>query len=101
MFNSSQDILLIIIAASVLLLSILLAVAILYFIFILRDASKTTFYIRDTAKKINEVVYRPLVIVHSVLDKIQPILDSFRAKTEDLQEKDDSDDVKKKKKSKK
>jgi len=102
MFSTSQDILFIALAVAVLLLSILLSVAVLYLIFILRDASKATFYIRDTAKKVNEVVYKPILMAHSILEKIQPIIEALHKRGEEvINAKAEQAEVKKSKKSKK
>ena len=86
MITTSLDILYIVLAAVILLVGILLAIAILYLIFILRDASKATYFIKDTAEKVNEFVYKPLMIAHSVIDKIAPILESMRERGEDAVE---------------
>ncbi|MBA4336814.1 hypothetical protein C0416_03510 [bacterium] len=87
MINTSLDILYIVLAAVILLVGILLAIAILYLIFILRDASKATYFIKDTAQKVNDFVYKPLLIAHSVMDKILPIIDSLREKGEEMADK--------------
>ncbi|MFC1655339.1 hypothetical protein ACFL3C_00545 [Patescibacteria group bacterium] len=86
MFNSSLDILYIVLAAVILLVGILLAIAIIYLIFILRDASKTSHYVRDTVKKVNDFVYRPLVMANSVMDKVAPILESIAHRGEEMAE---------------
>ncbi|MBU1445941.1 hypothetical protein KKD70_01620 [Patescibacteria group bacterium] len=102
MLSTSQDVLFIAIAVAVLLLTILLAIAILYLIFILRDASKASFYVRDTAQKINDVVYKPIMIIHSVIDKIQPIMEALHKRGEEaLEKKAKEAEVKKANKSKK
>jgi hypothetical protein len=102
MFSTSQDVLYIAIAVAVLLLAILLSVAVLYLIFILRDASKVTFYMRDSAKKINDIVYRPIMMAHSIFEKIQPILEALQRRGEDsINEKAEQAAEKKSKKSKK
>lgn len=86
MFNSSLDILFIVLAAVILLVGILLAIAIVYLIFILRDASKATYFIRDTAKQINDFVYKPIVLVNSVLEKLAPLLETLKNRGEDMAE---------------
>ncbi len=86
MFNTSLDILYIVLAAVILLVGILLAIAIIYLIFILRDVSKTSHYVRDTVKKVNDFVYRPLVMANSVMDKVAPILESLAHRGEELAE---------------
>lgn len=96
MITTSLDILYVVLAAVILLVGILVAIAVLYLIFILRDASKATYYIKDTAQKVNDFVYKPLLIAHSVLDKIGPILDSLKEKGEDMAEKAVSKKTKKK-----
>jgi uncharacterized protein YoxC len=83
MFNTSLDILYIVLAAVILLVGILLAVAIIYLIMILRDASKATFYMRDTVKKINDFVYKPLMMATSVIEKIGPIIENLQRKGEE------------------
>ena len=87
MFNTSLDILYIVLAVIILLVGILLAIAIIYLIFILRDASKATYYVRDTAKKVNEFVYKPLMMAHSVLEKISPIIENLQRWGEEVVEK--------------
>ena len=86
MFNSSLDILFIVLAAIILLVGVLLAIAVVYLIFILRDASKATYFIRDTAKQINEVVYKPIMMVSSILDKLAPLLETLKNRGEDIAE---------------
>jgi hypothetical protein len=97
MINTSLDILYIVLAAVILLVGILLAIAILYLIFILRDASKATYFIKDTAQKVNDFVYKPLLIAHSVMDKILPILESLKERGENMAEKVANNKAKKKK----
>jgi len=87
MINTSLDILYVVLAAVILLVGILLAIAILYLIFILRDASKATYFIKDTAQKVNDFVYKPLLIAHSVMDKILPILESLKERGEGMAKK--------------
>jgi len=84
MFNSSLDVLFIVLAAVILLVGVLLAIAIVYLIFILRDASKATYFIRDTAKQINDFVYKPIVLVNSVLEKLAPLLETLKNRGEDI-----------------
>jgi uncharacterized protein YoxC len=84
MFNSSLDILFIVLAAVILLVGILLAIAIIYLIFILRDASKTSQLVRDTVKKVNDLVYRPLVIANSIVEKVTPIIETITQKGEEM-----------------
>jgi cell shape-determining protein MreC len=86
MITTSLDILYVVLAAVILLVGILLAVAILYLIFILRDASKASSYIKDTAQKVNEFVYKPLLIAHSIVDKIMPIIESLKERGEEVAE---------------
>ena len=57
---------------------------ILYLIFILRDASKASFYIRDTASKLNEFVYKPIMLANSVFEKIQPIIEKLHKRGEEM-----------------
>lgn len=87
MITTSLDILYVVLAAVILLVGILLAVAILYLIFILRDASKATYFIKDTAEKVNEFVYKPLMMAHSIMDKLGPILESIKERGEGMAEK--------------
>jgi len=97
MINTSLDILYVVLAAVILLVGILLAIAILYLIFILRDASKATYFIKDTAQKVNDFVYKPLLIAHSIMDKILPILESLKERGENMAEKVANNKAKKKK----
>ena len=87
MITTSLDILYVVLAAVILLVGILLAVAILYLIFILRDASKATYFIKDTAEKVNEFVYKPLMMAHSIVDKLGPILEAVKDRGEEVAEK--------------
>jgi len=86
MINSSLDILFLVLAAIILLVGILIAIAIVYLIMILRDASKASYFIRDTAKQINDFVYKPIVLVNSLLEKLGPLLELVKNKGEDLAE---------------
>lgn len=96
MITTSLDILYVVLAAVILLVGILLAIAILYLIFILRDASKATYFIKDTAEKVNEFVYKPLMMAHSIMDKIGPILEQIKEKGEEVAEKAATKKAKKK-----
>lgn len=86
MITTSLDVLYVVLAAVILLVGILLAVAILYLVFILRDASKASYYIKDTAQKVNEFVYKPLLIAHSIVDKVMPIIESLKERGEEVAE---------------
>lgn len=101
MITTSVDILYVVLATVILLVGILIAIAILYLIFILRDASKATYYIKDTAQKLNDFVYKPLLIAHSVMDKIGPILESLKERGEDMAEKATKKKIKKRERPKK
>lgn len=100
MFNTSLDVLYIVLAAIILLVGILLAIALIYLIFVLRDVSKTSHSIRDTVKKVNDFVYRPLVMANAVMDKVAPILESLAHKGEKMAE-DAANKMKKRGRSKK
>lgn len=76
MFTSSLDFLYFSLAVFIILIGILLAVAIVYLIFILRDVSKTTYFLRDTMKQVNDFLYTPLMVANSVIEKIGPILEA-------------------------
>ena len=41
---------------------------------------------RDTVKKVNDFVYRPLVMANAVMDKVAPILESIAHKGEEMAE---------------
>ena len=86
MINSSLDILFLVLAAIILLVGVLLAIAIVYLIMILRDASKATYFIRDTAKQINDFVYKPIVLVNSILEKLGPVIEMLKTRGEDIAE---------------
>ncbi|MCD6109278.1 hypothetical protein J7J83_00770 [bacterium] len=101
MINTSLDILYIVLAAVILLVGILLAIAIIYLIFILRDASKATYFVKDTAQKLNDFVYKPLLVAQSIMDKISPILESMREKGGDAVENVTKNKVKKRERPKK
>jgi sensor histidine kinase YesM len=76
MFTSSLDFLYFSLAVFIILIGILLAVAIVYLIFILRDVSKTTYFLRDTMKQVNDFLYTPLMVANSVIEKIGPIIEA-------------------------
>jgi len=87
MITTSLDILYIVLAAVILLIGILLAIAILYLIFLLRDASKASYFMKDTAEKVNEFVYKPLMLAQSIMDKVAPILEAMKERGEDVVDK--------------
>lgn len=86
MFNSSLDILYIVLAAIILLVGILTAIAIIYLIFILRDVSKASYFVRDTAEKVNEFVYRPISLLNSIIEKLSPIIQNMQERGEEIME---------------
>ncbi len=93
MFENPLNLLYIVLAAIILLIGILLAIAIVYLIMILRDASKASYYVRDTAEKVNEFVYKPLMMATTIVENLKPILETLQEKGEGI--------LKKKKKKKK
>lgn len=86
MFTSSLDFLYFSLAVFIILIGILLAIAIVYLIFILRDVSKTTYFLRDTMKQINDFLYTPLMIANSVIEKIGPILEAAQKRGMEIME---------------
>jgi len=86
MINSSLDILFIVLAVVILLVGILLAIAIVYLIFILRDASKASYFIRDTAKQVNDLIYKPIVLINSLLEKLGPVFEVLKDRGGDIAE---------------
>lgn len=97
MFTSSVDFLYFSLALVIILVGILLAIAIIYLIFILRDVSKTTYLLRDTLKQINDFVYRPIMIANSIVDKIGPIIEAAHRRGEEMMESSRAERDKKKK----
>jgi hypothetical protein len=86
MFDTSLDILYIALAVIILLVGILLAIAIVYLIMILRDVSKASYFVRDTAKQVNEFVYKPLSMAHGVIEKLAPIIENLQRRGEEMAE---------------
>lgn len=84
MFENPLNLLYIVLAAVILLLGILLAIAIVYLIMILRDASKASFFIRDSAEKVNEFLYKPLMMATTIVENIKPILENLQEKGEGI-----------------
>ena len=86
MFDTSLDLLYVALAVIILLVGILLAIAIVYLIMILRDVSKASYFVRDTAKQVNEFVYKPLAMAHGVMEKIAPIIEKLQERGEEMAE---------------
>lgn len=84
MFDNPLNILYIVLAVVILLIGILLAIALVYFIMILRDASKASFFIRDTAEKVNEFMYKPLMMASTIIENIKPILENLQERGEGM-----------------
>ena len=84
MFDNPLNLLYIVLATVILLLGILLAIALVYMIMILRDASKASFFVRDTAEKVNEFMYKPLMMATTIVENIKPILENLQSKGEDI-----------------
>jgi len=82
MFDNPLNLLYIVLAVVILLVGILLAIALIYLIMILRDASKATFLARDTMEKVNEFIYKPIMMASSVLEHIKPIIENLQEKGE-------------------
>lgn len=75
------------ISIAVLLLGVFGSMALFYLILILRDASKMTEQVRETADRINEYILSPLRIVNTLVEKFKPYFDSFAEKKEEMMEK--------------
>ena len=84
MFENTLNLLYIVLAAVILLLGILIAIALVYLIMILRDASKASFFVRDTAEKVNEFMYKPLMMATTIVENIKPILENLQEKGEGM-----------------
>lgn len=84
MFDNPLNLLFIVLAAIILLVGILLAIALVYVIMILRDASKASFFVRDTAEKMNEFMYKPLMMATTIIENIKPILETLQEKGEGI-----------------
>jgi len=84
MFENPLNLLYIVLAAVILLLGILIAIALVYLIMILRDASKASFFVRDTAEKVNEFMYKPLMMATTIVENIKPILENLQEKGEGM-----------------
>lgn len=99
MITSSVDFLYVTLAVAIILIGILFAIALLYLIFILRDISRTTYFLRDTLQQINDFVYRPISIANSIIEKIGPILEAAQKRgIEAMEACEESETTKKKKK---
>lgn len=83
MFDNPLNILYIVLAVVILLLGILLAIAVVYFIMILRDVSKASYLARDTIEKVNEFIYKPLKMANTVLEHIKPVLENLHERGEE------------------
>lgn len=81
---SYQDFMYIAISIAVLLLGIFGSIALFYLIIILRDTSKVTEQVRETADKLNEYLLSPLRIVGTLVEKFRPYFDSFVEKREEM-----------------
>ncbi len=84
MFENPLNLLYIVLAAVILLIGILSAIALVYFIMILRDASKASYFVRDTAEKVNEFMYKPLMMATTIVENIKPILENLHEKGEGI-----------------
>lgn len=79
-----QDFMYVAISIAVLLLGIFGSIALFYLIIILRDTSKVTEQVRETADKLNEYLLSPLRIVSALVEKFRPYFDSFVEKREEM-----------------
>jgi uncharacterized protein YoxC len=84
MFDNPLNLLYIVLATIILLIGILLAIALVYLIMILRDASKASFFVRDTAEKVNEFMYKPLMMATTIVENLKPILENLQEKGEGI-----------------
>lgn len=82
MVTSSLDILYLAIAISVVMLSVFICVNLVFTTLILRDVSKTTEKVRDTAEKINDFVVGPLHIIKNMSEYIKTVANHFGHKEE-------------------
>lgn len=101
MFTSSLDFLYVALGIAILLIGILLAIAIIYLIFILRDLSKTTYFLRDTLKQVNDLIYKPIMIANSIMEKIGPIIEAAQKRGMEMMEQREEESRKKTTKKKK
>lgn len=84
MFDNPLNLLYIVLAAIILLIGILLAIALVYLIMILRDVSKASFFVRDTAEKVNEFMYKPLMMATTIVENLKPIIENLQEKGEGI-----------------
>lgn len=75
MFETTKDILNIVLAAGFGLIALFLSIALFYAIFILRDLSETTKALKSTAKQINTLIVQPTKIAAMLYGKIKKIAD--------------------------
>lgn len=83
---TSLDFLYIALGVGFLLLTIFGSIAVFYMIFILRDVSKATDSIRDTAEKLNEYILSPIKVANAVIERAKPIYDAIQRKRSEMEE---------------
>ncbi|KKP37531.1 MAG: hypothetical protein UR28_C0029G0013 [Candidatus Peregrinibacteria bacterium GW2011_GWF2_33_10] len=80
------DYLYIIIASSVSLLTILLALALIYLVFILRDVTKIVDQVDETVNKVQDCLLKPIALTNQLLQIIRSILESANKKVRNKKE---------------
>ncbi len=69
-----------------LVLVVFISVTLIYFIQILRDVSKITDSVRDTADRVNEYVLQPFAIINQVIEHVKPIINAVQQKRGEIQD---------------
>lgn len=77
MIVTSLDVLYIAIAIAIILLTIFVCVNLVFTVLILRDISKATEKVRDTAEKVNEFVVGPIRTIQHLADYLKKIADTL------------------------
>lgn len=75
MFETSTDILNVVLAISIGLVAVFLSIALFYAIFVLRDISETTKAMKKVAQKANQVIIQPAKLITFLFSKARTIAD--------------------------
>lgn len=68
-----------------LLLVVFICVTLIYCIQILRDVTKISESVRDTAERVNDYVVQPFAIINQVIEHVRPIMDAVQSKRHQIE----------------
>ena len=82
MFETSTDILNVVLAVSIGLVALFLSIALFYLIFVLRDVNELTKILKKTAKKANDVLVQPAKLLGFLFSKARTIAELVEKQVE-------------------